>query len=267
MGASRRSYKRRATSVLPARPTKRRRYYSRAMTRSPGVMGSINSLFPRIKYVYHTYNVDILNTRCQSPQNGVIQSPWGRHFRCNSVYDPDTGVTGSSNVSASLYPFMATYYKRYQVLWSKCKFIYIQSSFDDPNSIIQITSQIDDDLVTAPTTALAELRQLDKKGTQVSTTYKTVYDKRPTHTHRLFWSRRMVDYNQLNQNIGDSGNNPPGNQASYYFTPMMGLLYSPGSYGPYFHLQVRITYKVRWSDRNDIQDSTAIIPNQIDTTT
>lgn len=204
--------------------------------------------------------------------SGLMSNIWGRQFRCNSVYDPDTAVTGASNVSASLYTFMASYYKRSQVIWSKAKFTLRQeatwSIAAAADQLYQFTCKIDDDganLLPAP----GEIRQLDKPGTQSSCVFQCVAygGKREVKSHTLFWHKdKFVDKEAQNGLVVDNGSLVTSADGTYFFHPLLGSLkggLSDDQVGPTLNLQVSITYKVKWSDLKDIELETAMIPNQM----
>ena len=77
---------------------------------------TIAQIFPARRCVVHTYTATMPTSITVASPATVVAAPL---LKINSMYDPYTGVTGTFNVSPSMYTMMSAYYNHYSVIGTR----------------------------------------------------------------------------------------------------------------------------------------------------
>lgn len=245
-----RGVRRRGTKMGSRVVRKLRRWTSRNMRINHGLAGSIVSLVPPVKYVTHTYQYVSGPTKYGVSGDLVADMiyPISPYFLVNSVYDPNSAITGVYNESATLYDYMTRIYNRSEVVSCKAVFIFRQADTVNPDVDIGFGVRLDDDASLATTSTSWLHTRVDPRNRTAA--MKCTPNRDGLCAIKHSWNSKLWSAGYKADNDAATGYSPTTRR---YFVPYIGTAWGTDSVGsPHIVMSVRLYMRVRWTDPRDI---------------
>jgi len=242
----------------PRRAFRRRRFGRRGKGAGKAKFLTIRNLAPKTRLVKHNFR----NFTIERPAVALVQDPvlWGiaTVVRVNSVYDPDYSGTGTFNLSASLYEYMAKFYKHYRVLKTVVTYTFSQRTLLELNPVLPsdpAPAKLEFVIGTALQNSSANAGYTDwsnlvtdprMKTTKMflSTTYEVPFGR--CKLRHVYKEKAWYGTTGDSTHESDIANNPSSFVGSFVYSGVKDLGFGLQSY-PYINVETNVDMWVEWS--------------------